>query len=146
MIKEFQKEYRWLSNFWPCSITYEGEIYPSVEHAYQAAKFKDPVARKAIRDTETPGRAKRLAKRLSFQIREDWNDVNIVIMEELVRQKFTIHSSLRDLLLKTNDEYIQEGNWWQDEFWGINLQSGKGLNHLGKIIMKIRNEIHGKEL
>ena len=38
VIDSFQGEYRFLSNFWPCVVEYEGTEYPSVENAYQAAK------------------------------------------------------------------------------------------------------------
>lgn len=38
MIKEFQNEYRWLSNFSPVEIERGGIVYSSVEHAYMSAK------------------------------------------------------------------------------------------------------------
>ena len=37
-IESFHDEYRFLSNFWPVLIDYEGIVYPTSEHAFQAAK------------------------------------------------------------------------------------------------------------
>ena len=42
MINEFKGDYRWLSNFEAVTITIDGNSYPSVEHAYMAAKCDDP--------------------------------------------------------------------------------------------------------
>ena len=63
MIDSFDGEYRYLSNFAILStpVVLDGEKYISTEHAYQAAKFLDPVLRKQIRDCITPGKAKKLA-------------------------------------------------------------------------------------
>ncbi len=44
-ITSFSGKYRWLSNFFPVSICYDGITYPSVEHAFQAAKSLDPQSR-----------------------------------------------------------------------------------------------------
>ena len=90
MIKEFQGENRFLSNFHPCRIDWEGIIYPSVEHAYQASKTLDKNERLKIANLSTPGRAKRAGQKL--EIRPDWEEVKVPIMESLVRQKFTRHS------------------------------------------------------
>lgn len=40
-ITSFKDKYRWLSNFWPAQIEFEGIKYPSVEHAYVASKTLD---------------------------------------------------------------------------------------------------------
>ena len=45
-IGEFQGEYRFLSNFWPAPVEFEGITYPSVEHAYQSAKTMDMAERR----------------------------------------------------------------------------------------------------
>lgn len=142
MIREFQGRYRFLSNFWFCRIEYNGKIYRSVEHAYQAAKFEgNPEIQEEIRNTEMPGKAKRLAKKYKHLVRPDWEQVNLKIMEDLVRQKFTKFPALKKMLLETGVEHIQEGNKWHDTFYGVDLDTGCGENHLGKIIMKIREEL-----
>jgi len=37
-ITQFRFEYKFLSNFFETPIEFENEIYPTVEHAFQAAK------------------------------------------------------------------------------------------------------------
>ena len=142
MIKEFQKEYRWLSNFAYCKIFYEGITYPSVENAYQAAKTINVEEREAIASA-TAGQAKRLGKTLT--VREDWEDVKVQVMRELLTIKFC-QTKYLGLLLATGNQHIQEGNYWNDKFWGVCLKTGEGENNLGKLIMDIRektNEILG---
>ena len=62
-------------------------------------------------------------------------------MEEIVRAKFTQNHALRQQLLDTGDRELREGNSWHDIFWGVDLRTGKGENHLGKILMKVRSEL-----
>lgn len=139
MIKEFRGRYRFLSNFFPCRIDWEGITYPSVEHAYQACKTLNQKERLRIASLSTPGQAKRIGKELT--IRPDWETVKISIMESLVRHKFSRHPTLKQLLLATANQEIQEGNSWNDTFWGVSLSTGEGRNELGKILMRIRKEL-----
>ncbi len=138
-IKTFQGKYRWLSNFWPCTVYLEGLKFNHVEGAYVAAKTTDIKIRQYIQLLEKPNDCKRYGRKI--KIRNDWEGIKILIMEDLIRQKFTRNMELQQKLLETGDMIIQEGNTWGDTFWGIDLKTGKGQNHLGKIIMKIRNEL-----
>lgn len=135
MITEFQGPYRFLSNFYPSRVMFEGHVYPCVEHAFVAAKTLDPAKRRTIQNFTTPVMAKRYGK--TVELRHDWPTVRLGIMEYLVRQKFD-DPTLKKKLLETGDLYIQEGNNWGDTFWGV--CKGKGANHLGKILMKVRDE------
>ena len=135
-IKEFQQEYRFLSNFWPVNVQLQGLWFPTVEHAYQAAKTLDIKEREAISYLSTPGEAKRAGRRLPM--RADWDEIKLSVMEDLIRQKFQ-SPSIRTKLLETGNAKLEEGNYWKDRFWGV--YNGRGENHLGKILMKIRNEI-----
>jgi len=137
-INEFQGRYKFLSNFWPVWLEFEGFFYPTVEHAYQASKTKEPYERKKIRFAKTAGKAKRYGKHVI--LRQDWEEVKLQIMESLVRQKFTKYKDLCEQLLATGDAKLAEGNWWHDTFWGV--CNGVGRNHLGKILMKVRNELN----
>lgn len=134
---------RWLSNFQKVNVTLPGDsiIYPSTEHAYQAAKTFDMNARKAISEMKKPQEAKEMGKILT--LRPDWEDVKLVVMEQLLRQKYTNDPMLKAKLLETGDEYLEETNWWDDKFWGV--CDGDGENHLGKITMKIRDELRKEE-
>jgi hypothetical protein len=141
MIREFKDEYSWLSNFYPCNIEYEGVIFDSVEKAYQSAKTNDHQIREEISRLSSPGKAKRFFKNRTEDVREDWNKVNLGIMRELLHKKFVENDYFRRKLLSTGNSEIQEGNWWGDRFFGVDLKTGEGQNLLGKMIMDIRKEI-----
>ena len=135
MIDSFTGENRFLSNFWPAEVELDGMIFPTVEHAYVAAKTLDMEERRKIQAVATPGQVKRLGRKLV--LRPDWEDVKLFVMEDLVRQKFQ-HADLRQLLLATGDQELVEGNTWGDTFWGVCFDVG--LNHLGLILMEVRDE------
>ena len=135
-IDSFSGKYRFLSNFFPCEITYEGITYPSVEHAFQAAKSLDLKERKSISELKTPGQAKKYGKQVN--LRQEWEKIKFDVMETLVRQKFST-TELKEKLLKTGKADLEEGNTWGDTTWGV--YNGIGDNHLGKILMKIRGTI-----
>ena len=136
-IDSFQGDYRFLSNFWPVQIHYEGLVYLSVEHAYQAAKTVNRECRRAIL-TLTAGQARRMGR--VVPIREGWENIKLEIMLELLRLKFK-HPPLFKMLLDTGYAELIEGNTWGDYFWGV--CRGVGDNHLGKLLMKVRTELRG---
>src|SRR5262245_38369108 len=86
-IDRFQDEYRFLSNFWPATVEFEGLTYPTVEHAYQSAKTLDMNERRRIAACATPADAKREGRKL--KLRDDWVKVKFDVMETCVRYKFT---------------------------------------------------------
>lgn len=133
----FTAEHRWLSNFHECEIEYEGIIYPSTEHAYQAAKTLNQTIRKQISELPTAAKAKNIGR--TIEVRKDWFSMSLKVMYDLNYQKFTKYPDLKLQLLATNPYELIERNWWKDTFWGI--CDGKGLNHLGKILMNVRNQI-----
>ena len=135
-IPEFQGEYRFLSKFWPAQVELYGVIYPSVEHAYVAGKTMDLSLRRRIAACTTPGEAKRLGRALT--LRADWDEIKLDLMLHLVREKFK-HPDLAEKLKNTGNVELIEGNHWNDTFWGV--CRGKGQNHLGKILMKVRSEL-----
>lgn len=141
MIPEFRGQYRWLSNFWPVRVVQDEFEYPSVEHAYQAAKYPlGHYIRKHIL-LVSAAQAKALGKQAPRGPHfENHQACRLAIMRELLRQKFTRGSALGDMLITTGDEYIQEGNWWKDTYWGV--YQGIGQNNLGHLIMEIRNDLH----
>lgn len=140
VIKEFQGEYRWLSNFWPVPIQYGNNVYQSVEHAYMSAKSDDPIWKELCSSNIGPGRIKKLSKYIVLV--PNWDNIKLIVMEECCTKKFT-QEPFRSKLLATGNAHIQEGNSWGDTFWGVNLRTGKGKNNLGKIIMDIRKKLKG---
>lgn len=139
-IREFSGHYHFLSNFHIDEIEFEGKIYPSVEHAYQAAKTIDEEEREIIRTTNGPGMAKKLGRHV--HIRSDWEEIKISVMTELVYRKFSRNLELKKKLISTGDLTLIEGNWWGDKFWGV--CNGQGLNHLGRILMAVRSSFQGE--
>lgn len=137
MINSFEGKYAFLSNFYESPIAEDRIIYPTVEHYFQAQKTLDMDERKKIAAADTPGKAKRLGR--SVTLRPDWEEIKLGVMEHAVREKFTTHSTLRVMLVGTGDEELVEGNWWNDRFWGV--CEGVGANHLGQILMKVRDEL-----
>lgn len=135
-ITSFSGEYRFLSNFWPSVVTDEEYRYPTVEHAYQAAKTTSASHRRDIAWAPTAGVAKRLGRRVP--IRPDWEDVKIDVMRGLLRQKFA-EPTLRAKLLATGTALLVEGNTWGDRFWG-QCPVGVGENWLGRLLMEIRSQ------
>lgn len=138
MINQFKDEYRWLSNFEPCDVQFDGITYPSVEHAYQAAKTIDLAERELLLPL-TAGQAKRYGRKITM--RPDWDDIKVAVMKNLLQQKFAI-KPYKDLLRATGAQEILEGNNWGDVFWGVNLQNNKGANQLGRLIMSIRDTMN----
>lgn len=136
VIDSFQGEHRFLSNFWLVDVTLDDVVYKSVEHAYMAAKTTDITLRIKIAEFETPGQAKRFCK--TIPLRDDWEEVKLSIMTNLVSQKFK-HKKLAAKLKATGTFELIEGNVWGDTFWGV--CRGKGSNHLGKILMGVRSQI-----
>lgn len=137
-INKFSDKWQVLSNFYSSPIVYEGLTYPTVEHAYQAYKTLDRETHDFVRGLATPGQAKRVGKMVD--LREDWDEVKDDIMEDLCRIKFTTNDFCKQKLIETGDAELVEGNTWGDVYWGV--CNGKGENHLGKILMKIRQEIN----
>ena len=140
MIKEFQGKYRFLSNFYPAKVKdYFDIVYPSTEHAFQAAKTLDRDERQKIANMSAPGETKRYGK--TVKLRPDWETIKLQVMYDLNKQKYERYPELMRALIMTDPEPLQEGNLWYDFYWGINLRTNTGENHLGKILMRIRQEI-----
>jgi ribA/ribD-fused uncharacterized protein len=88
----------------------------------------------------SPSSAKYLGRHV--ELRSDWEDVKDNIMYEIVYNKFSNNLDLRNSLHNTGDAELIEGNWWNDKYWG--MSNGEGQNKLGKILMRVRDELNGK--
>lgn len=136
-INHFRGEHEFLSNFFCHQMTYEGVLWTTSEHAYQAAKTVDQREIVAIWQAPTPGKAKRLGK--TATLREDWDEIKVAVMTSILEAKFS-DEDLESRLVLTYPSKLVEGNTWNDTFWGVDIRSGKGQNMLGKILMQIRAE------
>jgi len=134
---------KFLSNFYLCDVPRDGLIYPSAEHAFQAAKVLDFETKLMFSELTTPALAKKIGRKVP--LRSDWNEVRIAEMYDVVMSKFNHNEDLRKKLLGTGDEIIIEGNTWHDNFWGKcfckKCEHITGENNLGKILERVRAEL-----
>lgn len=138
MINNFHtKGNNFLSNFYPCIIKYKRITYKSSEAAYMSEKQRE-LKWKEYCASATPAEIKKKSK--SIKLRDNWEQIKIQVMFDVLRLKFQI-PELREKLLATGDQHIEEGNTWSDTFWGVDLETGVGRNFLGRILMHIREEI-----
>ena len=137
MIDSFRNEYAFLSNYSASPFKDEcGDFYPTMEHYFQAQKATDLYDFELIRTAKTPGLAKKYGRQI--KLTPDWESVKIDVMRKGLHFKFAI-PELRNKLLATGDEELVEGNTWGDTYWGV--CNGVGENHLGKLLMELREEI-----
>lgn len=137
-IRCFDGAYGFLSNFYEAPVTFGGLTYPTSEAAYQAQKTLAADERERF-TLFSPGKAKRAGGKLTP--RPDWDEVKLGLMEEIVRAKFAQNPDIAKRLLATGDRELVEGTLWHDTFWGIDLTTGEGENHLGRIMMNVRREL-----
>lgn len=142
MIAEFEGKYAFLSNFYSSPILYDGIVYPTNEHFFQAMKTLDQEERKKIAAAETPGQAKRLGRHV--KLRADWEQIKVDVMRTGLMLKFT-DANLAQRLIDTGDEELIEGNWWHDNTWGScychECARKAGRNLLGMLLMELRKEL-----
>ena len=143
MITEFDGKYAFLSNFFYAPFVYDGIIYPTNEHFFQAMKTLDQEKRKQIAEAKTPGAAKRMGRQV--QLREDWEEVKYTAMRVGVERKFDAHPGIAEKLIATGDAILIEGNSWHDNTWGScfcpKCAAIAGKNWLGEILMERRKEL-----
>ena len=138
-ITDFHAEgYDYLSNFYEAEVEYRGLRYGSNEAAFQAQKCMTEEEKLPFTEAR-PSKSKGMGRRVP--LRPDWEEVKVGIMEEIVRAKFTQHPELAERLLATGDKVLIEGNHWGDTCWGVDTRTGRGENHLGKILMNVREEL-----
>lgn len=145
-IDSFTGGFRFLSNFYPSKVyaswNEEKVETNSVENSYQAMKAINRGDFDMVCIAKTPGQAKRIGRKITM--RSDWETIKLGVMEDLLRQKFS-DPMLRQQLLDTKSYELIEGNSWGDKYYGCVLENDEwvGQNHLGKLLMKLREELRG---
>ncbi len=139
-IQGFFGAFRFLSNFYPCpNGVGMGELtFPSVEHAYQAAKWPEHQRTQFI--DVTAGQSKRIGKLAPNFNAKKWNKVKYDLMYQLNWTKYSTNPILQEKLVLTDGCILEERNSWGDTDWGTD-QYGHGENNLGKILMRVRDVI-----
>lgn len=137
MGKKFVGRLAFLSNFANYGFVAGGVTWPTVEHFFQAMKTLDSKEREEIRCLKTPAEVRRVGKRV--QLRKDWHEVRLSVMEYAVLKKFEQNATIAKWLFRCSDEDLTEENSWGDTFWGT--CKGEGQNHLGLILRKVRDHL-----
>lgn len=138
------REYRPLSNLHKLvepiqDVEYPDIYYWSVEHAYVAAKTS--LREERIRIADLIGQNNSYYGMVALKagrkllLRADWDEIKLGVMEYYLRQKFK-QQVFADHLIATGDAYIYESG---HKFWGE-----PGENHLGRLLMRIRDELGNK--
>ena len=136
IIDSFRGEHFFLSNFFEAPVIYDGITYLNNEAAFQAQKTLNKKQRLKFAMLN-PSQAKKMGR--SVSLRPDWEEIKINVMYEICKAKFTQNENLKRSLLNTGNAELIEGNNWGDKIWG--QVNGIGENNLGKILMRIREEL-----
>lgn len=146
-------ENAWLSNWHPCHITHDGEVFSSSEQLFMYLKaklFGDEKMMSSILASKTPKSAKALGRKVKPFDEDVWVDKRVELMTVAVQEKFSQNEDLKTLLLSTGDDVLVETSPY-DKVWGIGVRGRhkkasfpdqwSGLNLLGEILMKVRKEL-----
>lgn len=142
----YEREFYMFSNFSSFQVFWRGLLWPTSEHAYQAGRFMDssPQLAKQIHAQTSAHEAYKLAQvSKSYQV-DDWAEKKVEVMYEICKAKLKQHHYIQTHLLSTNDELLVEDSP-KDSFWGWGADR-KGRNELGKVWMKLREELKDGKL
>lgn len=137
--RSIKDEYGFLSNFYKSPLILNDCEWPTSEHYFQAQKFAGTKYETAIRHCKNAMYAANMGHNRSLPLRSDWEQVKNEIMYNAVKAKFLQNKYIKEKLLSTGDSTLVEhtnNNW----YWGDG-GNGQGKNILGKILMKVREEL-----
>lgn len=141
-IVRFDKNFSFLSNFYFSPMTINDKVYNTNEHWFQSQKFQSNFIQEIIRSAGTPGIAKKLGRK--YKIRPDWEQIKEDIMYRGLQEKF-LNKELRLKLIDTFPLWLEEGNYWHDNYWGVcncpRCFEIESKNRLGILLMKRRKEL-----
>lgn len=133
-------ESRWhyLSPFSAHEVEIDGVTYKTAEHAYQALRML-PEFRTDIQNAKSPLDAWRIAQEYKKEHKVDPNHNKDHLMERIFRAKLEQHEDIRDILEESGDRDLVKV-YDTDYYWGTGAD-GTGQNLMGKLWMKLRDEI-----
>lgn len=142
-----EKPYGAFSNLFRRPMEFEGRVYPTAEHAYQAGKARKDEVREWILSAPTPSLVAMAAHGLyTWDIVPEWSRSKFDRMRKVLKAKFTQHEDLKKLLLSTGSARLVEAGRTDNAVnrtWGE--VNGKGQNMLGVLLMEVRDEIGVQE-
>lgn len=137
-----EKPYGAFSNLYKRNIEFEGIIFPTAEHAYQAGKARKPAVRDWLMAAPSPSLLAMAAHGLYvWDIAPDWSKTKFDRMKRVLLAKYTQHEDLRELLLSSGTARLVESATVDNavnRVWGE--VNGKGKNMLGILLMEVRAE------
>lgn len=72
-------------------------------------------------------------------LRSDWERVKLKVMYDVLKCKFNDNKNIAVMLKETGNEKLVEASPI-DYYWGCGY-NGNGKNYLGKILMRVREEL-----
>lgn len=135
----FVGEFSFLQTGYRAPITVQGLVYPTVLHALLAARTTDLAVRKQIAGVDAAADAARIG--MTVTLRADWSTIAEPTMLFLQRAKFKTHPALGTRLLDTGEAELVNASRRGDERWGVDYETGRGQNLLGRILMNVRGEL-----
>jgi len=137
-------EYGEFSNFKAYPMELKCKTWRTVEHYFQAQKFTGTEHEEELRTTASPMVVARMGRARKRPLRLDWEEVKDDIMRDAVFAKFDQNAEVRELLLSTGDDEIEEKTT-RDYYWGCGTD-GTGKNMLGKILREVRAKLRERIL
>lgn len=142
-----EKPFGAFSNLFKRSIIFDGQEYPTSEHAYQAGKPRKEAVRKWLMDAPSPALLAMAAHGLYvWDVSPDWSKTKFIRMKRVLMAKFTQHQDLKELLLSTGTARLVESATVDNavnRLWGE--VNGVGKNMLGVLLMEVREELRAAE-
>lgn len=135
----YEHDFYVFSNFSSFAIEWEGKLWPTSEHAYQATRFPDPVVKEMIRAMRSAHDAFKYAMDHRDNSMPGWDDVKFDVMKKILHAKVAQHPYVKKKLLDSGDRELIEDSW-RDPVWGWGPNKD-GQNRLGKLWMEVREEI-----
>lgn len=143
-----EKPYGAFSNLYRRSISYDGYVYPTSEHAYQAGKARKAEVRDWLMAAPSPALLAMAAHGLyQWDIAPNWSKIKFDRMREVLWAKFTQHTDLASLLLDTGDAVLIETATVDNpvnRLWG-EVEGKGGKNMLGVMLMEVREKLAGEK-
>jgi ribA/ribD-fused uncharacterized protein len=132
-------KYGFLSNLYKHPIEFEGREFPTSEHAYQFGKYRDKDTRDWVMKAPKPHLVAIVSHGLfAWDIVKNWSKIKKNRMYRILKVKFS-DPDLKEKLIATGKSILIE-NSKTDSYWGIGPK-GTGKNMLGKLLMKVREEL-----
>ena len=140
-----EKFFIYFSPYTAHQIEIEGQVYPTVVHAYQCQRYTDLKIIEEIRGARSPVKAWEISSKYKHLQIPEFKDENhkLKVMKMLMQFKTTQHEEIKKALLDSGDlQIVKHITTYPpgDGFWDDG-EDGKGLNHIGRMWMEIREEL-----